>query len=727
MTSTTRKILLFLAATAPLFAFAKWDVKFNEKTSTLTAENGDAKVKGKLSFQAYAKDGDKWQIVNSRDGVKNRMAIADATGDVQGYIVFPKNSDNLEMLFYHRTAQAYRGRMTLDASVEIKDAKDVFACRSKPQDGERVLGLNLGGADSKLNDSIFNPQKDELLQMSAFDLCVKTLDLGKFKVRMSGDIGESAQAKFSFDLQKNYFKDRYVPYYKPLNRKNCPKTPTGWMSWNTYFDQATAEDNLAEARVGQKYLQPFGCEIWSIESWQGNSDKLPVRKFHNMNLEVNERQFPKGMKQLAKDIRALGFRPGIWLAPFGTGNEEFYKQHKDWFLHDKAGNPITCWNGQFTLDPTVPEARKHLENIFRIASKDWGYEFFKIDGMSGRSRGYCAHLYERPSIRAQFKDPTCPNPFELCVKAFRDGIGEDRIFLACQGHTSGPEAAYAEMARTGADIVHPNKPVMWKNVTLQGRCTINQIFTHNISMIADPDTLLVKDLPLEEARTTATIVALPGQLTFFGDRLAELTPDRMKMLQQSLPVALVRPSNLYPYFNMLPIWNLAVKHNELGQYNVVAFINWDDDCKEISVTADELGLCKKQKYLGFEFWTQTYLGEMSAPFAQKVPAHGTRLVKLTPMKDYPQYVGSDRHIAQNSAEISNIKWDEKSNEFSADIELVKDFPLSIFVSVPKKFKFESASADDVKCETKVSRGAVKVTLQKKVDQKNPRVVLKFSK
>jgi hypothetical protein len=43
------------------------------------------------------------------------------------------------------------------------------------------------------------------------------------------------------------------------------------MSWNTYFDRATAEDNLAEAWIGQKQLQPFGCEFWSIESWQGNS------------------------------------------------------------------------------------------------------------------------------------------------------------------------------------------------------------------------------------------------------------------------------------------------------------------------------------------------------------------------------------------------------------------------------------------------------------------------
>ncbi|MBQ6533937.1 MAG: alpha-galactosidase, partial [Opitutales bacterium] len=548
------KLALAAALLAPLCARAAWEVSFDESTSTLSAKNGGAELRGKLSFRAFAQNGDKWKIAASRDGVKDRLAIVDAGGDVQGYVVFPKKSDELQILFCHRTAQSYRGMMSLEARLSLGDKRDCFACRSTPKDGERVLNMALGGADSALNDSVFDAQNDLLVKMSAKNLSVKTAGAGEFAVKMSGEIGESAQARFGFDLERGYFKNSYVPYYKPLNRANVPKTPTGWMSWNTYFDKATAEDNLAEARIGKKYLQPFGCEIWSIESWQGNSDKLPVKKFHNMNLEVNERQFPEGMKKLAADIRALGFRPGLWVAPFGTGNAEFYKLHKDWFLHDKNGEPVRCWNGEYTLDPTVPEARKHLEGIFRKAAQDWGYEFFKIDGMSGRNKSYCAHLYERPEIRKLFKDPSCPNPFELCVKAFRDGIGSGSIFLACQGHTSGPEAAYAEMARTGADIVSPNKPVMWKNVLAQGRCTVNQLFAHNISMIADPDTLLVRDLDIEQARVSATIIALTGQLTFFGDKLAGLPPEKMKILQQTLPVELARPASLYPYFNMLPVW-----------------------------------------------------------------------------------------------------------------------------------------------------------------------------
>ena len=84
---------------------------------------------------------------------------------------------------------------------------------------------------------------------------------------MAGRIEESAEAVFAFNVEKNYLQRRYIPYYSPIDRKRAPKAPTGWMSWNIYFDTATAEDNLAEARIGKKYLQPFGMEFWHIEFW----------------------------------------------------------------------------------------------------------------------------------------------------------------------------------------------------------------------------------------------------------------------------------------------------------------------------------------------------------------------------------------------------------------------------------------------------------------------------
>ncbi len=675
-------------------AFPGWVISFENKTSVLSLRNGPIVVHGKLDFVSST---DNWAIVNSRDGIPGRYALVDLKKNVQGYFVINQNCHQLQLLFYHRTAQAYQGVLSFEG--EISFLKGSFACRTRARAGERVLALSCGSTNSHLDDSLFAPESDSLLQLNAVISNLKSVNDSTYSFVMSGEICESSEAVFTINLEKDYFRNRYVPYYQAINRKRCPRTPTGWMSWNTYFDKATAGDNLAEARLGKNYLQPFGCEFWSIESWQGNSDQLPVRNFHNMNLEVNEKQFPEGMQQLAEDIRRLGFRPGLWMAPFGTGNDEFYKTHKNWFLHDHEGNPITTWNGRYTLDPTVPEALVHLKGIFETASRSWGYEFFKIDGMSGRSHGYCAHLYERPEIRDCFHDPSCPNPFELCVKTFREGIGEDRVFLACQGHTSGPEALYADASRIGADIVHPNEPVKWENVLNQGRCTVNQIFTHNIAMIADPDTLLVHDLPLEEARVSATIVALPGQMTFFGDKLAGLSGDHMKMLQQTLPVANVRPVSLFPYFSMLPVWNLRVQNSMLGDYNVVALFNWEDETKIISFSTEELGVDSDAGYLMYEFWTQKAYDTISEEFADEIPAHSVRLFAMHHLKNIPQWVSSDRHIAQNAIELKEYEWKADNRTLEGEIELIASFPLTMRMHIPKDFEMSSAGCNGARCTT----------------------------
>jgi hypothetical protein len=673
-------------------AYSGWELLFDETGPDLSLTNGEIAIRGRLSFIS---DNKKWGIAKSRDGIPGRYAFVDPQGNVQGYFIIDLEGDQFRLSFYHRTAQAYQGVLTYEGMITFP--ADGFTCRTRAKAGERVLSLRYGMVDLLSNDSIFSPESDLACRLDAAKLQIITEGHGTFSFSMGGQINESSEAVFSIILDKGYFKNRFVPYYHPINRKRCPGAPTGWMSWNTYFDTATAGDNLAEARIGKKYLQPFGCEFWHIESWQGNSDKLPVRDFYNLNLEVSERKFPKGMKKLAEDIKKLGFRPGLWTAPFGTGNKEFYEAHKNWFLHYDDGKPVSCWNGRYTIDPTVPEARDHIRKIHKTASSEWGYEYFKVDGMSGRSHSYCAHLYERPEIRKCFKDPSCPNPFELVIKAIREGIGDDRVFLACQGHTSGPEVMYADASRIGADIVSPNKPVQWHGVYNQGRCILNQAFTHNIVMFADPDTLLVRDLPLEEARVSATIVALPGQLTFFGDKLAGLPAERMKLLQQTLPVVDVRPVSLYPYFSMLPVWNLRIQNAFLGNYNVVALFNWEGDVRSISFTTDELGIDKDADYLIYEFWTQKSYGKMKASFSMEIPPHSVRLLAMHKEKDIPQWISSDRHISQNAMELKDYRWNTDLKTLEGRIRIIGSFPLTMRLHIPPDYSCKGTDCPDMKC------------------------------
>ena len=681
------------------FDVGRWRVSFTDDGARLLLSHADGKasVEGTLSFEGPAsvtgagvgKDAKTatWRIVSPRDGVRNRLALVDARDNVNGYIAFQPDGEGVSMLVYHRTAFAYEGALAYDAAIRYRD--DAYPCSLTPKKGDRVLAVKSGPAMSLDDDALYSPSTDEALQFSGATL------VGERRISARLNIVEPTENALSLKLVRNWYGNRWVPCWCAPDRVRAPHAPTGWLSWNTYFDTAGSKENLDEARFAAKWFKPFGMEIWNIESWQGNSPHLPVSDFHNMNLETYIVQFPEGMKWLADEIRKLGFKPGLWMAPFGTGNTNFYKAHTDWFLHDANGKPVRCWNGRFTLDPTVAEAREHLKNIFDKASHDWGYEFFKIDGMSGRNHGYCAHLYERPEVRARFRDPSCPNPFELCIKAFREGIGGDRIFLACQGHFTGAEAAYADASRTGADIVHPNQPVKWANILLQARCTVNQIFAHSNVFWSDPDCMLVSQgaLEREQAQVEATVVALPGQQTFAGDKLAELAPDRVRLIQQALPVCPTQPAKLYPQFGHLPVWDLHVSR-PFGDWHVVALFNWGEVEQRIGFVWNEIGEAPGRSFVGWEFWSGTYLGPLKGRLEMSVPAHGVRLVALQPERNHPQFLTSDRHITQGAVELRGQRW--TGDTLSLDVEVVGGFSQVVRVAVPDGYRFESADASGAK-------------------------------
>ena len=695
-----------------------WQIAFHEPAAGLTLVHaaGGIRVSGHLFFESA---GRAWRVVAPRDDVRDRLAWIDDAGDVQGYITIQANGERLALLMCHRAAQCYAGELTFTG--EIVFTPDSFACRARPRKGDRVIQMASGPADSAMNDALFDPERDQALLLQAAAIRLATRDQGRYGLTLRGRVDQASEAAWSLTFERDYYRSRYVPSYQPINRSRCPSAPTGWMSWNTYFDQATAEDNLAEARLGQAFLQPFGMEFWSIESWQDHSDSLPVSQFDNLSLTPSPRKFPEGMKKLAEEIRALGFRPGMWIAPFGTGSEAFYVAHRSWFLHDRDGRPLATWNGTYTLDPTQPEVLDYLRALFTTASRDWGYVFFKIDGMSGRHSNLCAHFFERPEIRAAFRDPSCADPFACCVRAFREGIGEDRVFLACQGHFTGAEAAFADAARTGADIVHPNEPPKWPNLLNQARCTLNQLFVHNIVFFADPDTLLVGDfLEIEQARLATTVVALPGQMMFAGDRLAQLKPERMRLLQQALPVCNVRPLDLFPVFDMLPVWDLKIRR-PFGEWDVVALFNWSTNDARIGFAFPELGLPSGEEHVLYEFWTQTCLGTHTDRFDMIVPAHGVRLLAVHRAQPHPQFLSSDRHLTQGAVELTRLAWEEPSKTLSGSVKAVKGSPLTLRFCSPARFAFASARAGaGAQCRaTAEDGGVVAVTLTTPVSQDIP--------
>ncbi|MBQ7189994.1 MAG: alpha-galactosidase [Kiritimatiellae bacterium] len=717
-----------------------WNVSFDEPTATLSLSNTQQNVslEGKLSFSTSMPN---WRVANAREAAVERLSLVDGGNTVRGYISFRGEGNTLTMEAFHRAGgnNFYAGNLQMDGVVHFRP--ESFACRTLASDDERVLNFADGAGDSPLNDSLFAREEDLALRFHSQGTHLKSLGKGDYSFSLCCCVEYAAHSSLTVELAPRYYASRWAPGYHPIDRTRCPKAPTGWMSWNTYFDKAGAKENLEEARIAKQFLQPFGLEIWSIESWQDNSCWLPVSNFHNLDLSCYTNQFPEGMKKLADDIRALGYRPGLWMPLYGTGDEKFYQEHKEWFLHDRDGKPINNWNGRFMLDTTIPEVLDHLRSITRTASKEWGYEFFKFDGMANTPR-----KFEKPEIRACAKNPKDVNWFENSVKALREGIGEDRLFLGCMGDFTGTEAKYLDASRLGADVVgcyhglgertvdgftskFAQMPVTWGNILHQADCTFSQIFVNNLMFYTDPDTLLVNYvLEKNEVDVMATIIGLPGQLMFAGDKLAELQMDRMKVIQQVLPVADIHPVNLYPYFSRLPIWNLTVTR-PFGTWHSVAVFNFENSEREIAFDLHEIGLDDDKTYTAFEFWRQEWIGSVQEGLDLTIPARTVRLIALWEQTDHPQFVGDDRHLTQGAVELNDLSWDQNTKTFSVNVTAVGGFPLSMTFRVPEGFSLREARApksmEDVKVTTNFQgKELLTLTVTSPQTRKVP-VLLKF--
>lgn len=675
-----------------------WRASFDARSSVLECGHAPSGVclTGRLAFTAVQK-GKRipWSIQPSRDFAAKRLALVDDRNDAQGYVVMSGDTLRLSLTVVHRPPHTYDGELCF--TPEVNFGSRAFACRTRFGGERTVVQMASGPADSRRNDSLFDAERDMLLQFAGRSRTITTQQAAageavRFQAELTAEIAEPDASTITIELLPDYYRSRYVPKYRLIDRKRCPRAPTGWMAWNIYFDPATEEDNLAEARVGAKYLKPFGLEFWSIESWQANSPRLPVSQFHNLTLEPSPEEFPHGMKWLADQIRQIGFRPGLWTVSFGTGDEAFYKAHQEWFLHHPNGQPMRNWNGRYVLDPSQAAVRKFTEETHRKMSLEWGYEFFKTDGMSGRNSSYSAHFFERPEVRAAFREP-CENPYGAWIEALRRGIGPDRVLLACQGHYSGPEVEWCDAARLGGDIVQfPNTP-RWHNYLSQAEVTQSQLFLNNIVWYNDPDTLMVGEFaPINVARLATTVVALPGQLTFFGDKLTKLPAERMRLLQQTLPVCDVRPMDLAPLDTLRPVWDLKIRR-PFGAWDVVSLFNWSDEPTTLRLHFAELGLDSAKDYLLYDFWNQEFLGVRRDHVEASLEPRSNRLLAVHARLDRPQYLSTDRHVSQGGVELLDTTWDKDRRELVCKFKLVENDPLTAFFHVPPSFALTKAIAE----------------------------------
>ncbi len=412
---------------------------------------------------------------------------------------------------------------------------------------------------------------------------------------------------------------------------------TGWCSWYNLYNYAT-EENILQHLQGVREVS--------------RRNNLPMQVFQIDDsftpemgdwLEVKP-QFPRGMKPLLDDIRAAGFTPGLWIAPFLVGNRShLYHNHPDWILREQdSGEPLAHMKlyGEFRwgkrseeyyiLDASHPGAFEYLRQVFRAWRREWGCEYFKTDFM------YFGCAYGPERVRYHTPGLTRIEIWRRAAEMIRAEIGS-ALWTGC-GCPLWAAVGLVDGMRIGRDVGVEWSGSQSAQSLLRDQATRN--FTNHIFWQNDPDCILLRErfhnLADGEVQSLALFAGMSGGLMMTSDALEELSPGRLALwrlllnpdrgpcdyplLGQSEVITKPGSGKTIHELQLLDPVCIQVRHTQPG---AVFIFNTGDSPVQHTTTLTSLGLPQEQ-YV-YDWNSGTALDEPTNTLRAALPAHGGAL------------------------------------------------------------------------------------------------------
>ncbi len=339
----------------------------------------------------------------------------------------------------------------------------------------------------------------------------------------------------------------------PLPPRLDTPSITGWSSWYNLYT------NINKDILLDQLLKTYAV---------ATRDHLPMRVFQIDDgftpemgdwLEVKTK-FPRGMKPLLDEIRAAGFVPGLWIAPFMVGNRSrLFRNHPNWVVKDReTGRPLVQmslygeyrWHKRseqyYILDATHPKAFEYLRQVFRTWRMEWGCEYFKTDFMLyGAEHGPDQAIYYTPGL-------TRMEIWRRVAEMIRAEIGPDATWLG-SGCPLWASIGLLDGIRISGDVGTSWEGQFSPQSLLQDLATRN--FANNILWQVDPDSVLLRNsyhsLDDLEVRSLAIYAGMSGGVIMTSDDLADLSPDRMRLWKLLLNPN--RTTSSFPLLGQSPV------------------------------------------------------------------------------------------------------------------------------------------------------------------------------
>jgi hypothetical protein len=462
------------------------------------------------------------------------------------------------------------------------------------------------------------------------------------------------------------------------------KKPVVFCSWYFYGKDIRQEDVVENLEALRRKPVPF--DVFQIDhgwmdifgDWRANAS------------------FPGGLDLLAGMIRDAGYTPGIWTAPFVLHpDSQTLRQHPDLILKNSSGSPciFKCEAGDcHVLDPYSPNAEAYLNELFQRL-KSSGFLYHKLDFVRAVILNHDVRYADPTKNRAQ--------AYRHGVSMIRRALGDDAYFEICGGLYEG-SAGLADAVRSGCDVRGhwENNPT--RIYGYQVRIKQN-IFRNHYNRLwhSDPDALQLRrrTTPFrgnekgrhlamgtftdEEAFSTVVNQFLGGGLVCMAERLADLDDDRRQLYRLAVPQYAPPAIPLEPELaQACPerfLTNFNRPENGLGPWQILTLANWGDQAKVHELRLDTLGKTAARTAI-FEFREQLFLGVFTAAATLKitVPAHGCRVLRLTPVPATPEPIlaGTDLNLAQGM-ELKH--WKTVGDEVQASVNTPWNCPVILTV------------------------------------------------
>lgn len=161
------------------------------------------------------------------------------------------------------------------------------------------------------------------------------------------------------------------------------KTVQGWCSWHHFgrrINEKLVLDQVRKIREGMTTSERGNFYILIDDGWS---------RWGDWEGRGNG-QFPSEMGETAEKLKTMGFRPGIWMAPFLVDpGSKLAVDHPDWLIEDRLGRkmegmmqtPVDRHLGykKWMIDIRKEPARQYLHQVMDRIVNNWGYELVKMD------------------------------------------------------------------------------------------------------------------------------------------------------------------------------------------------------------------------------------------------------------------------------------------------------------------------------------------------------------